>query len=162
MDEREALLRQAIAEMCEADGRRWRGRPLVSYEFDDRLPRGPHLQPGGAAAPSAGPVPPPPASALQILRALGSDCRVLDGLGLHQLCASGAAEAVELLSSGAIHGGAALHTVDGAACGLGKLYGDAGGQCQYLVDLQDDDTFAAFCKMAKAHPRNQNPPYLLL
>jgi hypothetical protein len=83
---------------------------------------------------------------------------VLDNLGLHQICASAASEAIHLLTRGAIGDGAEvrtsaqLGTPPHSAHGLGRLFGSPSGQSQYLIDLQDDSVFASFCHLARSHP----------
>jgi len=129
------------------DYRRWRGRPLVELTLDTSLPRGPHLQPVDGAArpvPAEAPVstadvliataPVPAEAPLAAAEMLLSDCHILDGLGLHQICAEAAAEAVELLTSGVVGGpinGSSDATASTASLtsphGLGRLFGAASG-----------------------------------
>ena len=91
---------------------------------------------------------------------LVADCRVLAGLQLHQICAAAASEAINLLAGAssasqrgarAIVGHAAADVTDHH--GLGRLFGDPSGQCQYLIDLQDDAVFERFVWLAQMHPR---------
>lgn len=142
-----ARLQEEVADVsARTDGRRWRGRPLISYVYNQALPRGPHLSEGGAARPAqrGG-----PDAALLAAQTLAADCRVLDNLGLHQICARAASEAIQLLTSGAVGDGADGRT---SAHGLGRLFGAASGQSQYLIDLQDDAVFGGFCQLARSHP----------
>ena len=136
-----AAIISALDERALAAFGHYRSRRVIAWSYAEDLRQGPHLSlRNGGLVPQL-----KTAEAERLLHVLSAGLHCIPDLGLHCIPLDDFNHLVALLSRIGFDG----------TSGLGRLMGPVGGQCQYLVDLQDPEVWARYVALSEREPAVQ-------